>query len=162
MHCNEILVDPDDMLKAALKLKGALILRCGGMQLLSGQDEKGEWLKINYYDEEGTSVSERFRLKTPAQRKVFELKFLREHQRAPGVPLVWHNAQDIINQFDLLRYPDFIVAQKIKKMAFGKFVISYLTIMDAFVKQIPYIKVDLYLLLECFFVKMRPALSVFR
>ncbi|MDX7018442.1 ATP-dependent helicase, partial [Klebsiella aerogenes] len=55
VHCNEILVDPDDMLKAALKLKGALILRCGGMQLLSGQDEKGEWLKINYYDEEGTS-----------------------------------------------------------------------------------------------------------
>ena len=118
VHCNEILVDPDDMLKAALKLKGALILRCGGMQLLSGQDEKGEWLKINYYDEEGTSVSERFRLKTPAQRKVFELKFLREHQRAPGVPLVWHNAQDIINQFDLLRYPDFIVAQKNKKDGF--------------------------------------------
>lgn len=57
------------------------------MQFQSGNDAKGEWLDINYYDEEGTSVSERFRLTTPAQRKVFELKFLREHQRAPGVLL---------------------------------------------------------------------------
>ncbi|MDM3762332.1 ATP-dependent helicase, partial [Proteus mirabilis] len=58
VHCNVILVEPDVMLKAALKLKGDLILRCGGMQLPSGQAEKGECHKINYYDEEVTSVSE--------------------------------------------------------------------------------------------------------
>lgn len=120
VHCDEILVDPDDMLKAALKLKGALVLRCGGMQFQSGNDTKGEWIDINYYDEEGTSVSERFHLTTPAQRKVFELKFLREHQRAPGVPFVWHNANDVIKQFDLLRHPDFIVAHKSKKAHFWK------------------------------------------
>ena len=118
IHCDEILVDPDDMLKAALKLKGALVLRCGGMQLIAGNDEKGEWLKINYYDEEGTSVSERFRLTTAAQRKVFELKFLREHQRAPAIPFIWHHAADITKQVDLLRHPDFIVAQKNKKSGF--------------------------------------------
>lgn len=120
VHCDEILVDPDDMLKAALKLKGALVLRCGGMQFQSGNDTKGEWIDINYYDEEGTSVSERFHLTTPTQRKVFELKFLREHQRAPGVPFVWHNANDVIKQFDLLRHPDFIVAHKSKKAHFWK------------------------------------------
>lgn len=38
--CQEVLTDPDDMLKAALRLKDALILRCGGMELTSGADQK--------------------------------------------------------------------------------------------------------------------------
>lgn len=41
-QCDHIMVDPDDMLKAALKLKDALVLRCSGMQMTTGQDEKGE------------------------------------------------------------------------------------------------------------------------
>ncbi|EPL9568556.1 DEAD/DEAH box helicase [Providencia rettgeri] len=110
--CQEVLSDPDDMLKAALKLKDALIIRCGGMQFISGNDAKGEWIKINYYDEDGTSVSERYRLTTPAQRRAFEYRFLREHQRAPGIPFKWDNANDIILQQSLLRYPQFIVARK--------------------------------------------------
>lgn len=110
--CQEVLTDPDDMLKAALRLKDALILRCGGMELTSGLDAKGEWLKITYYDEDGTSVSERFRLTTPAQKRAFEFRFLREHHRAPGVPFHWNNANDIISQQALLRYPQFIVARK--------------------------------------------------
>ncbi len=103
------------MLKAALKLKDALIIRCGGMSLIAGNDAKGEWIKISYYDEDGTSVSERFRLHTPAQRRVFELRFLREHYRAPGVPFTWHTAKDLIAQQALLRYPQFIVARKKEK-----------------------------------------------
>ena len=71
------------MLKAALRLKDALVLRCGGMALSAGQDNRGEWLTINYYDEDGTTVSERFRLTTPAQRFVFEKQFLAQHLRAP-------------------------------------------------------------------------------
>ncbi|MBZ4288418.1 hypothetical protein LAN16_21365, partial [Mycobacterium tuberculosis] len=71
-ECDTILVDPDDMLKAALKLKDALVLRCSGMALQHGGDEKGPWLKITYYDEDGADVSERFRLQTPAQRTAFE------------------------------------------------------------------------------------------
>lgn len=110
--CQEVLTDPDDMLKAALKLKDALIIRCGGMQFITGNDAKGEWIKINYYDEDGTCVSERFRLATPAQKRVFEYRFLREHQRAPGVPFKWNNANDILLQQSLLRYPQFIVARK--------------------------------------------------
>ncbi len=111
-QCQEVLSDPDDMLKAALKLRDALILRCGGMQFTTGTDKKGEWIKITYYDEDGTSVSERFRLTTPAQRKAFEYRFLRHHHRAPGVPFVWSNASDIISQQSLLRYPQFIVSRK--------------------------------------------------
>ncbi len=74
-ECDTVLVDPDDMLKAALRLKDALVLRCSGMSLQHGHDEKGEWLKITYYDEDGADVSERFRLQTPAQRTAFEQLF---------------------------------------------------------------------------------------
>ena len=110
-QCLEILVDPDDMLKAAQKLKDALVLRCGGMNLESGKDDKGEWLKITYYDEDGASASERYRLQTPAQRTAFLHNFMRPHQRAPGIELVWNTAADIIAQQALLRHPDFVVAR---------------------------------------------------
>lgn len=110
-QCQAILVDPDDMLKEALKLKNALILRCGGMVLSQGSDSKGEWLKATYYDEDGTDVSERFRLHTPAQRTAFLQLFLRPHLKAPGVPFSWHSANDIINAQHLLRHPDFVVAR---------------------------------------------------
>ncbi|MFS2224479.1 DEAD/DEAH box helicase [Pantoea sp. B65] len=111
-QCDAVLVDPDDMLKAALKLKDALVLRCGGMALSHGSDEKGEWLKASYFDEDGTSVSERFRLKSPAQRKAFEQLFMRPHQRAPGVPLGWQTAADVVALQPLLRHPDFVVARQ--------------------------------------------------
>ncbi|MTD26504.1 DEAD/DEAH box helicase [Erwinia sorbitola] len=111
-ECDAILVDPDDMLKAALKLKDALVLRCAAMVLESGNDQHGEWLKVRYYDEDATEVSERFRLKSPAQRTAFEQLFLRPHQRAPGVPLGWKSAADIIALQPLLRHPDFVVARK--------------------------------------------------
>lgn len=81
-ECDTVLVDPDDMLKAALKLKDALVLRCSGMALQPGADEKGEWLKITYYDEDGADVSERFRVQTPAQRTAFEQLFIRPHPHA--------------------------------------------------------------------------------
>ncbi|BDH45150.1 ATP-dependent helicase [Salmonella enterica subsp. enterica serovar Choleraesuis] len=110
-QCDAVLVDPDDMLKAALKLKDALVLRCSGMTLDHGQDDAGPWLKVTYYDEDGADVSERFRLQTPAQRKAFELVFLRPHSRTPGIPLPWLNAAEIVAQSALLRHPDFVVAR---------------------------------------------------
>ncbi|WP_420065602.1 DEAD/DEAH box helicase [Pectobacterium colocasium] len=111
-QCNEVLVDPDDMLKAALKLKDALVLRCSGMSFEQGQDAKGEWLKIIYHDEDGADVSERFRLHSTAQRHVFLQQFLRVHQRALGTPFNWQHAADVIKQQALLRAPDFVVARK--------------------------------------------------
>ncbi len=118
-QCDHIMVDPDDMLKAALKLKDALVLRCSGMQMTAGQDEKGEWLKITYVDEDGADISERFRLHTPAQRRVFTQLFLRVHQRAPGLALTWQSAQDILRQQAALRAPDFVVARRQGKQRQG-------------------------------------------
>ncbi len=111
-HCNAILADADDMLKAALQLKDALILRCGGMDLSHGADARGEWLSAIYYDEDGTSVSERFRLQTPHQRYTFRQLFLMPHQRAPSISLHFDNAAGVVALLPLLRHPDFVVARK--------------------------------------------------
>lgn len=111
-HCKAILADADDMLKTALKLKGCLIIRCGGMQLSHGSDASGEWVKASYFDEDGCSVSERFRLNSSAQRKLFALRFLRLHQRAPGITLHWQTATEVVKLQSLLRHPDFVVAHR--------------------------------------------------
>ncbi len=117
-ECDTVLVDPDDMLKAALRLKDALVLRCSGMSLQHEHDEKGEWLKITYYDEDGADVSERFRLQTPAQRTAFEQLFIRPHTRTPGIPLpyaTWWIRQTIeraiMNQTRTIRLPIHIVKE---------------------------------------------------
>jgi DNA repair protein RadD len=67
------------------------------MDLQHGADDKGSWLKITYYDEDGADVSERFR-HTPAQRTAFEQLFIRPHTRTPGVPLRWITPADILAQ----------------------------------------------------------------
>ncbi|SQK75572.1 Uncharacterised protein [Tatumella ptyseos] len=100
------------MLKAALKLKDALVLRCAGMTLQPGRDSRGESLKVTYYDEEATEVSELFRLQTPGQRHIFETLFLRQHHKAPATPLHWQTAADLAALSEHFRYPDFIVARK--------------------------------------------------
>ncbi len=111
-QCQCVLTDPDDMLKAALKLKDALVLRCAGMTLHAGKDNRGEWLKVTYYDEDGSEVSEKFRLQTAAQRHIFELLFIRPHHKAPATPLPWQYATDLVALSALFRHPDFVVARK--------------------------------------------------
>ena len=56
LQCKSILVDPDDMLKKALQLKDAKVLRCAGTSLL---EQEGK-LKVIYHDEEGSELSEWF------------------------------------------------------------------------------------------------------
>ncbi len=106
-ECDTILVDPDDMLKAALKLKDALVLRCSGMPLQHGGDEKGPWLKITYYDEDGADVSERFRLRDPRPAHRLRTTVYSPAYPHPRVPLRWITPADIVTQQALLRHPDF-------------------------------------------------------
>lgn len=110
--CGKVLVDADDMLKAALRLKDALVLRCSGMNLVAGQDSNGEWLSVTYFDEDGAEVSERFRLTSSAQKHAFEIIFIRPHTRLPGIPVHYRHASDLVNQQATFRAPDFVIARK--------------------------------------------------
>lgn len=112
--CEQLLVDADDKLKDALKLKDARVLRVSGMQLDATLNGRGlPRLKVTYYDEDGTTLSEWFALETPAQRRAFYAAFLRRHLRAPGTPWQPLNPEDVISEQRRLRHPDFVVGRKV-------------------------------------------------
>jgi len=111
--CGERLVDPDDKLRDALKLKHAKVLRVSGMQLQATTNGRGvPRLKVIYHDEDGDTLDEWFGLETPAQRHVFERVFLRQHLRAPGSGWQPASAEEAEREAGRLRSPDFVIARR--------------------------------------------------
>jgi DNA repair protein RadD len=103
-----VLVDPDDQLKQALRLKNALVLRVAGMAL----DAQGQVLSVRYYDEDAVSVSERFNFGNPKERAAFNRTFARrlaQGRRPIALELVTH----ALRLRGLLPVPDFVVARKV-------------------------------------------------
>ncbi|MCO7229008.1 DEAD/DEAH box helicase [Halomonas sp. CnH100-B] len=112
--CEKLLVDADDKLKDALKLKDAKVLRVSGMQLEATTNGRGlPRLKATYHDEDGDSLSEWFALETPAQRRAFYAVFLRTHLRAPGGQWQPTTPDEVVNEQRRLRHPDFVVGRKV-------------------------------------------------
>lgn len=112
--CQTLLVDADDKLKEALRLKDARVLRVSGMQLEATVNGRGlPRLKVTYHDEDGTALAEWFALETPAQRAAFAAVFLREHLRAPGSGWRPATPQAVIEEQRRLRHPDFVVGRKV-------------------------------------------------
>ena len=112
--CDARLVDPDDKLKDALRLKNARVLRVSGMQLVDTVNGRGlPRLKVTYHDEDGATLDEWFALETPAQRGAFAAAFLRYHLRAPGTPWWPGSPQEVIDWQQRLRAPDFVIGRKV-------------------------------------------------
>ncbi|WP_229803403.1 DEAD/DEAH box helicase [Litchfieldella qijiaojingensis] len=112
--CQARLVDPDDKLKEALRLKDARVLRVSGMQLEATHNGRGlERLKVTYHDEDGATLSEWFALETPPQRAAFAAVFLRDHLRAPGAAWRPTSPHEVIDGERRLRAPDFVVGRKV-------------------------------------------------
>ena len=112
--CEKLLVDADDKLKEALRLKDAKVLRVSGMQLEATTNGRGlPRLKATYHDEDGESLSEWFALETPAQRRAFYVVFLRAHLRAPGGKWQPTTPDEVVNEQRRLRHPDFVVGRKV-------------------------------------------------
>ncbi|WP_298843514.1 DEAD/DEAH box helicase [uncultured Salinicola sp.] len=112
-HCGERLVDPDDKLRDALKLRHAKVLRVSGMQLEATTNGRGvPRLKVTYHDEDGETLDEWFGLDTPAQQHVFARVFLRQHLRAPGSGWRPGSAEQAAAEAGRLRAPDFVIGRK--------------------------------------------------
>ncbi|WFM70681.1 DEAD/DEAH box helicase [Halomonas sp. CKK8] len=112
--CETLLVDADDKLKEALRLRDARVLRVAGMQLEATVNGRGlPRLKVTYHDEDGAMLSEWFALETPAQRGAFAAAFLREHLRAPGSRWSPRTPDEVIAEQRRLRHPDFVVGRKV-------------------------------------------------
>ncbi|XKE44849.1 DEAD/DEAH box helicase [Halomonas organivorans] len=112
--CEALLVDADDKLREALKLRDARVLRVSGMELEATVNGRGlPRLKVVYHDEDGATLAEWFALETPAQRGAFAAAFLREHLRAPGSRWSPTTPDEVIRERRLLRAPDFVIGRKV-------------------------------------------------
>ena len=112
--CQVMLVDADDKLKDALKLKDARVLRVSGMQLEATTNGRGlPRLKVVYHDEDGASLTEWFALETSAQRRAFYAAFLRDHLHAPASGWQPITAEEVVAEQRRLRAPDFVVGRKV-------------------------------------------------
>ncbi|ALO34788.1 ATP-dependent helicase [Colwellia sp. MT41] len=124
LQCFEVLVDPDDMLKKALQLKDAKIIRCSGMSLDEvsdkGADKGAGKLKITYHDEEGAELNESFDFSKPNQVKAFNDIFAKRLSVKIGVQLgstesfEVGNLQQALQLANVLPCPDFVIARKQK------------------------------------------------
>ena len=107
--CHKDIIDPDDKLKAALKLKNSLVVRCAGMTM-SEQDNQ---INIIYYDEDGTELKESFDMSNSKVRFHFNRQF--GQRLAQGAePTKFASVEQVLEKQDLLTPPDFIVARKQK------------------------------------------------
>ena len=108
-QCSKDLVDPDEQLKAALKLKNAMVIRCSGMQFETAKDK----LKITYYDEDGAEVSELFDLSNHKQQTVFNNEFGKRFNSG-AEPVVITSVEQAMELQHGFTPPDFVVARKAK------------------------------------------------
>ncbi|WP_415887898.1 DEAD/DEAH box helicase [Neptuniibacter sp. QD37_6] len=104
--CNRAIIDPDDQLKDALKLKDAMVIRCAGLSLIQNQSK----LQVIYHGEEGEELKESFDFAKPAQLKRFNEIFGRRVANSQA-PQNFSNIEDVIAYEALLLAPDFVIAR---------------------------------------------------
>ncbi len=109
-HCAKALVDPDDLLRSALGLKDALVLRVSGVEYLVKENR----LTLVYHDEDGATVKEHFDFDSPRSRAHFNRVFSRRIASGRR-PLELLTAQQAEQLQHLMPHPDFVVARA-KKM----------------------------------------------
>ncbi len=105
--CHEAMIDPDEQLKAALRLKNAMVIRCAGVTFGKDRDR----LKIIYHDENGVELSESFDFSHKGQRHIFNLHFGRRFNQSTS-PQQFSKIEDVVNSAAHFTAPDFVVARK--------------------------------------------------
>ena len=112
-QCQQAIIDPDDQLKDALKLKDAMVIRCAGITLSASNSNSGSKLKITYHGEDGEELSESFDFSKPAQRHVFNKLFGRRFANSQA-PKEFKGADEVLEMQALLLAPDFVIARNQK------------------------------------------------
>ncbi|MBW4934163.1 DEAD/DEAH box helicase [Marinobacter sp. F4206] len=112
-RCQKAIIDPDDQLRDALKLKDAMVIRCAGMTLSTPTGKNDSTLRITYHGEDGEELSESFDFGKPAQRTVFNKLFGRRFANSQA-PKAFSRADEVLEMQALLAAPDFVIARKQK------------------------------------------------
>ncbi|MGO1463110.1 MAG: DEAD/DEAH box helicase [Marinobacter sp.] len=112
-QCKSAIIDPDEQLRNALKLKDAMVIRCAGITLSANESQNGSKLRVTYHGEDGEELSESFDFSKPAQRSVFNTLFGRRlaNSRAPHE---FRRVEEVLERQALMPTPDFVIARKKK------------------------------------------------
>jgi len=110
--CGHAIIDPDQLLKKALSLKDAMVLRCSGMSV-EADSKVSTKLKITYFDEDGAQVSESFNMAVNGAKHAFNQQFGKRAVQGT-LPTIFDSAAQIIAQQQQLTAPDFVIARKQK------------------------------------------------
>lgn len=108
-HCDFDLVDPDDKLKDALKLKDGMVIRCAGIQFKT----EGNTVIVTYHDEDGVELKEKFDFDLSSRKKAFNQMFGRRFAQSRA-PKEFNTAVDVSEHQAGLPCPDFVIARKQK------------------------------------------------
>src|SRR5690554_924733 len=108
-QCNKAIIDPDDQLRDALKLKDAMVIRCAGITV----GASGNKLKVTYHSEDGEELNESFDFSKLGQRKVFNRLFGRRLANSQA-PQEFSRIEEVLEIEGLLSAPDFVIARKQK------------------------------------------------
>lgn len=109
-HCHQAIIDPDDQLRDALRLKDVMVIRCAGISLAG----EGQKLRMTYHGEDGEELRESFDFSKPGQRAVFNKLFGRRFANGQA-PKVFARANEVLEMQVLLPVPDFVIARKQKQ-----------------------------------------------
>lgn len=106
-QCHEPIVDPDEQLKNALRLKDAKVIRCAGISMTG----EGDRLTITYHDEQGVELKESFNFANTSQRQVFNRLFGKRFKQG-AEPRAFTSVESVLKEARLFTSPDFVVAKK--------------------------------------------------
>lgn len=112
-QCKKAIIDPDDQLRDALKLKDAMVIRCAGITLSANDSNNASTLKITYHAEDGEELSESFDFSKAAQRNIFNKLFGRRLANSQALQ-EFSQIAEVLEMQALLPAPDFVIARKKK------------------------------------------------
>lgn len=113
--CQKPLVDPDQKLKDALNLKNCMVIRCSGMIMEADKNKQGkDRIKVTYFDEDGTEITEYFQLSTPGQQGAFYHYFGKHALINRAEPFRAASVDMVVSNSKKFRKPDFVIALKDK------------------------------------------------
>ena len=113
-RCDEAIIDPDEQLKAALRLKDAMVIRCAGVTFAESNDR----LTVIYHDEDGVELKEWFNLNHRGQRYLFNQHFGRRFKHSLK-PKKFTTVMEVISEAGAFTPPDFVVARRVKGPSSG-------------------------------------------
>ena len=107
--CQKDIIDPDELLKKALNLKDAKVIRCAGIK--AEVDDKANKVLIRYFDEEANELTEQFNFANVTRRKLFHQEFVKRIASGSTQIKLTH-AKELVPFLAYLPYPDFVIARK--------------------------------------------------